>query len=68
MLRMALVHGQSMNRCCTTFEICSCWTCADANSFLLPSGGCDYYDHVLYVVGLLSDDLYPLLEFYLLAV
>ena len=68
MLRMALVHGQSMNRCCMTFEICFCWTYADASSFLLPSGDCDHYDRVLRVAGLPSGDPYSLPEFSLLAV
>ena len=69
MLRMALVHDQSMNHCYRIFEICFYWTCASACfSFLHPSGGCDHCDDVLRVVSRLCRDRDSLLEFCLLAV
>ena len=69
MLRMALVRGQSMNRCCRTFETCFCWTCAGACfSFLRLSGGCDHYDYALRGTSRLCRDLDLLLEFCLLVV
>ena len=69
MLRMALVRGQSMNRCCRTFETYFCRTFAGARfSFLRLSGGCDHYDYALRGASRLCRDLDLLLLFFLLAV